>query len=96
VEYQLRIYTIREGEMDAWVREWRDHIEPLRKRFGFDVIGPWVITDENRFCWILGYSGADGWHAANEAYYASADRSAVDPDPARHIARGDRWMMRSV
>jgi hypothetical protein len=82
--------------MDAWIGEWRRHIEPLRRRCGFDVIGPWVVEDEDRFVWILGYGGADGWHAADAAYYASAERRAMDPDPARHLLDRDEWMMRSV
>ena len=96
MEYQLRIYTVGAGAMDAWIGEWRRHVEPLRRRFGFQVIGPWVIAAEDRFVWILGYDGADGWQAADEAYYASAERRAIDPDPARHLLHADQWMMRPV
>lgn len=83
MEWQLRIYRIREGELDDWVAEWTTHVEPLRRRFGFHVLGPWV--EGPTFVWLLGYAGSDGFAAANERYYASAERKAVDPDPARHI-----------
>jgi hypothetical protein len=94
VDYQLRIYTARAGAMGAWVGEWRRHVEPLRRRFGFEVIGPWVMDEEDRFVWILGYAGEDGWDAADDAYYASAERRAIDPDPARHLLQTEHRMMR--
>lgn len=96
MEYQLRVYTVRTGAMDDWVGEWRRHIEPLRRRFGFEVIGPWVVEDEDRFVWILGYGDDDGWQAADEAYYASSERRAIEPDPARHLLATEQWMMRPV
>ena len=92
VEYQLRIYTVHPGAMDAWIDEWRRHIGPLRRRFGFEVLGPWVTVDD-RFVWILGFGGAD-WQAADDAYYASDERRAIDPDPARHLLHTEQWMMR--
>lgn len=82
--------------MGAWAVEWRRHIEPLRRRFGFEVIGPWVVEDEDRFVWILGHGGDDGWQAADDAYYASAERRAIEPDPARHLLHTDHCMMRSA
>lgn len=96
MEYQLRVYTIRTGAMDDWVGEWRRHIEPLRRRFGFEVIGPWIVEDEDRFVWILGYGDDDGWQAADAAYYASSERRAIEPDPARHLLATEQWMMRPV
>jgi hypothetical protein len=94
VQYQLRIYTIRPGEMAAWVAEWSAHVRPLRERLGFQVIGPWIIDGEDRFVWILAYGGPLAWKEADAAYYGSAERRALDPDPARHIANADQWLMR--
>src|SRR6185436_3656895 len=41
VEWQLRIYEIEDGELDAWIAEWREHVAPLRRRLGFRILGPW-------------------------------------------------------
>lgn len=95
MEYQLRIYTVRPGEMEEWLEEWRRHVLPLRRKFGFAVTGPWVIEAEDRFVWILGYEGEQGWAAADAAYYESEERKSLRPDPARHLSRVETSPMRS-
>jgi hypothetical protein len=94
VEYQLRMYMVRPGEMPEWISEWHHHVAPLRRKFGFEILGPWVIEEEDRFVWILGYNGEAGWAAADTAYYESEERRTIEPDPARHLARIEQWMMR--
>jgi hypothetical protein len=89
---QLRIYTIKPGEMATWMDEWRRLIAPLRRRHGFEVLGAWTIESE-KFVWILRYAGAKTWKEADAAYYAAPERTAMQPDPARHIAKAEQWMM---
>jgi NIPSNAP len=86
MEFVLRIYTIKPGEMAEWLEEWQAHVLPLRRGLGFEVVGAWVSHEEDTFIWLLGYEGAEGIAAANAAYYESPERAALDPDPARHIA----------
>ena len=38
-----------------------------------------VVDGEDRFVWLLEYDG-DDYQAANDAYYASPERRALDPD----------------
>ncbi len=62
---------------------------PLRERHGFTIVGGWVVEDEvgddDEFVWVIGYEGPLTFEAAEAAYYASAERSALSPDPARLI-----------
>jgi hypothetical protein len=83
VRFQLREYTIEVGKLDDFVREWRELVLPLRVSMGFSVLGPWVERDAGRFVWIVGYDGDVA--AANERYYESAERQAMNPDPARLV-----------
>jgi hypothetical protein len=92
VIWQLRLYSIREGEWDDWVREWRDSIAPLRRRLGFEVLGPWR-ADDGRFAWMIGHEDFD---AADEAYYASPARAALAPDPARHLAETETLRLEEI
>ncbi len=80
----LRIYRIEDGRLDEWLEEWSRHVVPLRRRLGFEIRGAWVARDESAFVWLLAYAG-DDLAAANEAYYASPEREALSPDPARLI-----------
>jgi hypothetical protein len=96
VEFQLRIYSVKPGAMSAWVDEWRRNVAPLRRKHGFEVLGPWVIEAEDKFVWILAYEGEQGWDAADAAYYESDERKAVDPEPTRHLVATEHWMMRPV
>ena len=93
---QLRIYTVKHGAMEAWVDEWRQQVAPLRRRFGFTILGPWIIEAEDRSVWILGFDGPEGWEAADTAYYASEERLAIAPEPTRHLVAADEWPLKPV
>jgi hypothetical protein len=87
--WQLRVYGVRDGEWDAWVREWREHILPLRRAKGFEVLGPWQ-TEDGRFAWLIGH---DDFQAADASYYESPERAAMEPDPARHLTEIDTTLL---
>ena len=85
---QLRDYLIVEGSLEAWVREWTEHIAPLRRELGFTIDGAWTVVEESRFVWLLSYPGDwPAFEAADRAYYESPARTRLDPNPARLIAR---------
>jgi hypothetical protein len=93
VEYQLRDYRVKTGELDEWLAEWREQVYPLRLASGFEVVGAWIAPEQNRFVWVIGH---DDFRAANDAYYASPDRVAMDPDPARHLARVEETRLERI
>ncbi len=82
---QLREYTVKPGQLDAFVDVWVRRIRPLRERTGFVIEGAWTIPAEERFIWIVSHDGPAGWEAANKAYYESPERTSMDPDPASFI-----------
>jgi hypothetical protein len=94
-ETQLRIYRIRAGELDTFVREWRERIVPLREAHGFRVEHAWMSEAESTFVWELAYDGADR-DAADRAYHGSPGRAALDPDPARLIESQTTFLARSL
>lgn len=97
MEYQLREYRVKPGEMDEWVQEWREKIYPLRIKYGFRVIGAWVDDKENRFVWILGFDTLESSFAdAEKRYFDSPERKTISPDPIRHLASTSQTMIRSV
>jgi len=93
---QLRMYTIKEGQMDEFVKGWSEGIYPLRLQHGFKVDGAWIMKDENKFVWILTYDGLGDWEARNKAYHESPERKALNPDPARLIDKIEERFITSV
>ena len=94
MEFQLRLYRVEPGRLDEFVDEWRRLILPLRRRLGFSIVGPWVNREESRFVWLVGYDGNIG--EANERYYSSEERAAMDPDPARLIAEQQTISLQTI
>ncbi len=83
---QLRDYRIRAGDLDTFVGEWAGHLAPLRRAMGFEIPAAWTVPEEDRFLWLLEHPGGwDAFEAADAAYFASSERAAIDPDPARLI-----------
>jgi hypothetical protein len=94
--WQVREYTVKPGEMEQWVGEWRKRIVPLREQFGFRVLGAWTVDGTEQFVWIIRYEGPKSWEQANSDYYESPERKALDPDPARHLAQTQTRLMSAV
>ena len=79
--------------MQDWVAEWSRHVRPLRERFGFQVVGAWVVPDADRFIWILAH---DDFETVDARYYKSSERRSIQPDPARHLANTAHTFMSAV
>ena len=94
--FQIREYTVKPGEMGEWIAEWRSKIVPLREQQGFKVLGAWTVDGTDQFIWIIEYDGPKTWQQANDDYYASPERKALDPDPARHLAQTGSRLMTEV
>ena|SRR5437867_12321723 len=93
---QLRIYRIKRGKMQEWIREWRERVVPLRERLGYRIDGAWVVDGQNTFVWLVTYDGRQSWADREKEYYASHERTSMKPDPARHIVDTQTWLMTRV
>jgi hypothetical protein len=85
MEIQLRDYRIRQGHMDYWIAGWEGGVVPLRQQEGFVIVGAWVDRSHDRFVWLVGYSGADGFVAAEDRYHALSGRVALRPNPSDFV-----------
>lgn len=82
--------------MQEFLDAWLAGVVPLRRRFGFEVIGAWVVDGADELVWIIGYAGDDGFDAADDRYYASPERAALDPDPAQWFESAEATRLSSV
>jgi hypothetical protein len=82
---QLRRYRVADGRLRDWLEEWGVRVRPLREAHGFKVLGAWAVEETDEFVWVISYDGPGTFEEADAAYYASPERVALDPDPARHL-----------
>ncbi len=92
----MRIYTINRGQMDEFVRAWREGVVPVRQKVGFTIQKAWIVRETNQFIWVLGYSGPDEWAAKDAEYFNSPERKNMHPDPAQYIARSEAFFLQPV
>ena len=88
---QLRIYTINRGQLHQFAKEWEEKIRPLRESLGFQVAAAWLLEETSQFVWLLIYDGPQPWETLDAAYYTSPTRLAMNPNPARLIARAEEY-----
>ena len=93
---QVRIYTINKGSLLQFAEEWNAKIRPLRERLGFKIVGAWTLEASNQFVWVQRYEGDKSWEEQDRAYFASDERKAMNPDPARLIARNEQYFAETV
>ena len=93
---QLRIYTIKRGQLDAFVDAWKAGVYPLRLQHGYGIPAAWVNRERTEFIWLLTYDGPEPFADKERAYYASAERAAVDPDPRQYIAQTNQYFLTPV
>ena len=93
---QLRLYTINRDRLRQFAEEWKEKVLPLRIEHGFEIHRAWIIESSNQFAWIISYEGSESWEAGERAYYASAERSGMNPNPARLIAKTEEYLVEDI
>ena len=93
---QLRLYTIDKGRLDDFAKAWRAGVYPLRLKMGYQIPFAATIPTTNQFIWLLTYDGPDSWEQKEAAYYGSAERKQLSPNPSQWIARPEELMVTPV
>lgn len=93
---QLRLYTIDKGRLDDFASAWRAGVYPLRLKMGYRIPFAAKILETNQFVWLVAYDGAESWEKKEAAYYGSAERKLLSPDPAQWIARPEQLLVHPV
>jgi hypothetical protein len=96
MEYELRRNRIMAGHIDECVEAWLSGVVPLRRQFGFTFGGAWIVEATRELVWLLAYDGQDGFDAADSRYYASTERSTLEPDPAQWFESAQSERLRPI
>ena len=84
---QLRIYTIKEGQMEAWLEQF-DSLIPMQANAGITVQASWVDAETNNFGWIRTFDD-DDLEATEARFYGSAEWEAVKDKTGGFVENGD-------
>ncbi len=74
---QIRIYTINKGEMDNFIKHFKDDIIPLHQKIGVSINGSWVNRPQNEFIWVRSYKDKAELEAKNKEFQAAVAAAGV-------------------
>ena len=79
--FELRIYRIKKGYRDRWVKLMDDTIIPFQVRMGMVIVGSFVsLDDDGQYIWIRRFENEDERSRLYDAVYGSDEwRTVIRP-----------------
>ncbi|MBI2180146.1 MAG: NIPSNAP family protein [Deltaproteobacteria bacterium] len=74
---QIRIYTINKGEMEAFLKHFKEEIMVLHERIGLPIVGTWVNRPQNEFIWVRTYTDKADLEAKGKAFQAEVAAAGI-------------------
>ena len=74
---QIRIYTINKGEMDNFLKHFKEDIIPLHEKIGVPITGAWVNRPQNEFIWVRTYKDKAELEAKTKEFQAAVAAAGV-------------------
>ena len=68
---QIRIYTINKGEMDNFLKHFKEDIMTLHQKIGVPIVGTWVNRPQNEFIWVRTYKDKAELEAKSKEFQAA-------------------------
>jgi hypothetical protein len=90
MEYELRSYRVKPGQMKPFLEVF-DKVVEARRAHGFTVEGVWYSEADDVFTWVVSHEGP--FDAAVERYYESEERKAIEPSPASFLDEVETFMV---
>ncbi len=77
---QLRIYKIKPGQMDKWLRFFNQKVVPMHRKFGIPARIGWVNAVDSEFIWVRDFADGEPVEAQENRYMTSEERRRVIGD----------------
>ena len=74
---EIRIYTINKGEMDAFLKHFKDEIIVIHQKIGWPIVGMWVNRPQNEFIWVRTFTDAADREAKIKAFLAEVSAAKI-------------------
>ena len=85
---QIRIYTINKGEMDNFLKHFKEDIMVLHQKVGVPIVGTWVNRPQNEFIWVRNYKDKTELEAKTKEFQAAVAAAGVKLGANVASARG--------
>ncbi len=74
---QIRIYTINKGQMDAFLKHFKDDIVGIHEKIGVPIVGTYINRPQNEFIWIRAYKDEAEREAKGKAFQAEIKAAGI-------------------
>jgi hypothetical protein len=74
---QIRIYTINKGELDNFVKHFKEDTKPIHDKIGWPVVATWVNRAQNEFIWIRTYEDEADLEAKSKAFREAVTAAGI-------------------
>ena len=74
---QIRIYTINKGEMDSFLKHFKEDIMTLHQKIGVPIVGTWVTRPQNEFIWVRTYKDKTEMEVKSKEFQAAVAAAGV-------------------
>ena len=82
---QLRIYTINRGEMDAFLKHFKDELIPTHEKIGYPIVASYVNRPQNEVIWIRTYKDEADRDAKGKAFMEACASGGISPTFAKSL-----------
>ena len=74
---QIRIYTINKGEMDNFLKGFKEDVMALHQKIGVPIVGTWVNRSQNEFIWVRSYKDKAEIEAKAKEFQAAVAAAGI-------------------
>lgn len=71
---QLRIYRIKDGQMENWLKFFNEKAVPLHRKFGIPAYAGWVDESASEFIWVRDFPEGEPIAAVERRYVTWDER----------------------
>jgi len=77
MQAQIRIYTINKGELDNFIKHFKEETKPIHDKVGWPIVASWVNRPQNEFIWIRTHEDAADLEAKTKAFRREVEAAGI-------------------
>ena len=77
MQAQIRIYTINKGELDNFIKHFKEETKPIHDKVGWPIVASWVNRSQNEFIWIRTHEDATDLEAKTKAFRREVEAAGI-------------------